>query len=436
MSDQENLKAKENDHVQVPDWLRTIQINSWEAELLISALLLYMLFQVPDFIENYRGQHAERGDITYLIMGIFITALKVLRIGYSLHIIARGIWVASVGLSYIYPKSLDQKRLKFKGKFKEEVENDQALDQTIKNLEKVASLSYSVSFMISGMFISVGLLFLYFFMLQEWIITPGLQNGNDLFFIVGFFGMFLYLMILLIIFIDFITNGVFRRESWAAKPYYYLALVFRYLTLSFIYNRIQMTIISNLPKWQARAVPFLAVFSIVGYMFVENKIDDWDQESYINDSSSKLHRMNYETMRKKGDPIFATIPDDVIDKGVIELYVETHGMMNRLYQKDDEYTDPWKQLSEEDQGAFADKYLVVSINDKKQDDLQWLDFKHPVSYGNGFMNYIDVSSLERGLHTIQVAIDTAVLNDLQKRVVKENDPYFVQMANIQFYKSQ
>lgn len=54
MNEQPNKDEKDNSHV--PEWLKTVQINSWEAELLISALLLYMLYQVPEYIENYQGQ--------------------------------------------------------------------------------------------------------------------------------------------------------------------------------------------------------------------------------------------------------------------------------------------------------------------------------------------------------------------------------------------
>ncbi|MEO1099125.1 MAG: hypothetical protein AAFX57_15450, partial [Bacteroidota bacterium] len=130
MNQSEPQKSQSKEH-ETPDWLKLVQINSWEAELLISALLLYMLFQVPEVIDDYRQQHYPDGFLK-ITFGIFITALKVLRIGYSIHIIARVIWVASVGLSSIYPISLNPERLKFKNRFKKEIEQDIKLEKTIK----------------------------------------------------------------------------------------------------------------------------------------------------------------------------------------------------------------------------------------------------------------------------------------------------------------
>ena len=53
-----------------PKWLKTIQLNSWEAELLISALVLYALFQVPDSPEDYSNRHFERGSYFIFIFNV------------------------------------------------------------------------------------------------------------------------------------------------------------------------------------------------------------------------------------------------------------------------------------------------------------------------------------------------------------------------------
>ncbi len=427
-----NLKENE-----VPEWLKVIQLNSWEAELLISALLLYMLFQVPEFIDNYRNQHYDDGYIS-VIFKVFITALKVLRIGYSIHIIARGIWVASVGLSYIFPKSLNIDRLKFKGKFKKELENDVALDKTIKNLEKVASLSYAISFMISGMVISAGLVFIYLMIISQGLLTPAIRSGISAYMVLSMIAMLFFVIIILIVFVDFITNGFFRRDQSISKPYYYIAMIFRYMTLSFIYNRINLTIISNLKRWQAHLVPVLAVSLIGGYMYLESKVDDWDEENYLETSFNSISRMNYENLRKKDDPLFATIQNDVIDNNVIRLFVRTHGTLSRFYSKDStsKKGERWSELSNEKQSVYADRFVNVSIDGVRYKNLDWNDYKHPVSYEIGFLNYIDISKMSNGSHNLTVEFDTAVMNDLQLKVLMDKDPPLVKLASIDFFKAE
>jgi len=418
---------------EIPEWLKVIQINSWEAELLISALLLYMLFQVPEVIENYRNQHYEDG-LVFTIFGIFINALKVLRIGYCIHIIARGIWVASVGLSHIYPKSLNIDTLKFKGKFRKELEDDVALDKTIKGLEKIASMSYSISFMVSGMILSAGLLLLYILIYVEWVIVPAVKSDSGVFMAISFIGVFIYGILVLIMFIDFITNGFFRREPWASKPFYYLAVTFRYLTFSFIYNRINLTIISNLPRWQAHLVPILAVILIGGYMFVNDKMDEFADEKYLESAFGTVSRMNYESLRKDKDPIFATIQNDVISENFIKLFVDTHSQLTPIYSKEAGSIGAWKDLTEKQQSEVTSKLMQVAIDDKPIDGLSWLDYKHPKSYNLGFINYINISDLANGLHTLTVDLDTANLSPDQKAYVFKKDPPLIRYAEIKFFK--
>ncbi|MTI41114.1 hypothetical protein [Fulvivirga lutimaris] len=431
-TNKEDASKTENE---IPEWLKAIQINSWEAELLISALLLYMLFQVPEVIENYRDQHYELGGLIYRVFGIFINALKVLRIGYCIHIIARGIWVASVGLSYIYPKSLNIDNLKFKGKFRKELEDDIALDKTIKGLEKVASMSYSISFMLSGMILSAGMLLLYLLGFVEWVLVPATRSGNAWFLVFASIILFVYCIMVLIMFVDFITNGFFRREPWASRPYYYVAVAFRYLTFSFIYNRISLTIISNLPKWQAHMVPILAVMLIGGYMFINGKIKDFAEEKYLESAFTTVNRMNYESLRKDDDPIFATIQSDVIDGNFIKLFTNTHGQMGLLYSKDSTNTGGWSKLNERQQSKYADRFVRVAIDNERIENLDWLDYKHPISYAVGFINYIDVSKLKSGMHTLTVDLDTVNFNDLQKKTILERDPLLIRYAKINFYKA-
>ena len=416
---------------EIPDWLKIIQLNSWEAELLISALLLYMLFQVPGSLETYQKQHFNPGVI-YVIFTVFITALKVWRIGYMLHIIARGIWVASVGLSYVYPKSLDLNNLKLKGKFAEEIRDDVSLEKTIKRLEKFASLSYAISFMISGMVISIGLVIVYLIGFGQWVLWPAMQEGGAWGKLFSLVSIFVIGGLILIVFIDFITNGVLRRDKTTAKYYYYIALTVRYMTLSFIYNRILLTITSNLPKWQRNLVPALAAALIVGYAYAEDKVEDWQELKYLEELGEGMQRANFESMRKKQDPLFATIPDEVIEKPVMELFLNTHGLLGRLYQKEDDRETNWSDIKKSDQLPYVNKYFSFTI-DNQAIKPDWRYGQHKTEFKHGFRSFIDITQLESGLHTLTVTLDTARMNPLQKRVVEENDPYFVEMARIDFY---
>lgn len=416
-----------------PNWLRAIQVNSWEAELLISALLLYVLFQIPDYLETYRRINFSSSDPIFRLIGFFRHALIILSIGYVIHIITRGIWVANIGLGNVFPKGVDLTRLKLRGRFKKEVEKNTSLDSIVLQLEKIASITYAVSFMCSGLMISLGMVLVTLIIYTKWVFMPALESGIGWYYALAILGLFTYLLILLIVFVDFLTNGYFRRDSWAAKPYYYLALFFRYFTLSFIYNRTLLTVLSNLPRWQAHAIPFLLVIFITGYAWIGKTVENRKKEDYYTASFDNVRYENYENLRDDDSKLFVTIQEDVIADGVIKLFVNELDEFKSLYSKDSTRIGGWSKLEIPDKIRYLQKFIAVKIDSVELDSLTWHWYKHPVAFSYGYLSYIDVSHLNRGNHLLLVALDTLSMQSRQLEFLKDQEPSTIIQANIPFF---
>ncbi len=421
---------------ETPEWLKVIQLNSWEAELLISALFLYILFQIPDVIEMYRGVHFERADMTYRLLGFFKDALVVLSIGYVIHIVTRGIWVANIGLSYVFPQGMDIEKLRLKGKFKEELQSRRSLDSAVLTLEKIASMTYAVSFISSALMLSLGMIVFTILIYVEWILAPAMQSGNGVIYMVAFVGLTLYALLLLIIFIDFITNGFFRRDSWAAKPYYYVALVFRVITFSFIYKRMLLTIVSSLPRWKAHLIPVLFVIFLIGYMQVKTLLGDNQLSKYYERSFVDMRNENYESMRYETSILIATIQDDIIDENVLRLFVRRLEEFNELYNRDPDRVTQWVQLGLPEKLEKVNDYLTVKIDSTKMNISEWKNYKHATTFKPGFLTFIDLNEIQFGDHKLHILLDTANMNEKQKEYLDELDAPRVLQASIPFYKSR
>ena len=252
---------------QTPGWLKTIQLNSWEAELLISALVLYALFQIPDYLDQFSLRNFPRGSKIHGLVNWIQDAVQILSLGYILHIIIRGTWVASVGLSYVFPKGVNQEELKFKGKFKQEVTKQGSLVKMVLNLEVLSSIVYGISFIFFGTLIGFAAFlfsFLYFF---EWV-QPIINKDIA---IAGVFGILIlfYFFLALIVFFDFLTNGLLRRKNWSADWFYYVARIFRVVTLSFLYRRSLLVLISNVSGWKKYLIPFIILAVVGGYRWLD-----------------------------------------------------------------------------------------------------------------------------------------------------------------------
>ena len=87
-------EQKENKpHHQIPDWLKKIQENSWELELLISGGAIFSLFQLSDswvhWIESLVEFSSFMGYTEILLIGTL--GIELLKIGFIIHIILRAI---------------------------------------------------------------------------------------------------------------------------------------------------------------------------------------------------------------------------------------------------------------------------------------------------------------------------------------------------------
>src|SRR5687767_1705820 len=86
----------------IPNWLREIEENSWNLELLISGGAIFSLLQLPDlfieFIFTLRFTNHLPGTGLFIVMGMF--GIRLLTVGFILHLLMRAYWLALVCINY------------------------------------------------------------------------------------------------------------------------------------------------------------------------------------------------------------------------------------------------------------------------------------------------------------------------------------------------
>lgn len=424
---------KENHEDQTPDWLKSIQLNSWEAELLISALVLYALFQIPDLITEYARQNFEHGSLFHLFFARIKDAVQLLKLGYGLHILIRGLWVASVGLSYVFPKGIDKKQLKFKGRFEKELESKNSLVNNVLRLEELSSIIYGVTFLLFGSMLGFGLLLFIFISITE-LLSPSFEGNPSLVLVYGLF-IFLYFVIMVIMLIDFLTNGLFRRIDWMASWFYPVAVLFRILTLSFLYRRSLLVLVSNTKGWKANLIP-LAVASIcVSFFFLKRHITDseWNEHLSIAQESSILNG-NYENLRSPKDHLISTIQSDLVGGKALSLFTRDLGIYRSFYAEDSSKTSTnWPVLSSDSSSSFLNKWLEVKIDSIKYDNIQWFRSQHPTTLNFGFRAHLNLKDLPSGPHNLVLKLDTTQVGIRSRRTVRTGDYQKLYLSNIRFF---
>ena len=98
----------ENSIHKIPAWLKQIQENSWELELLISGGAIFSLFQLSGswiiWVESTNEFTFFMGRNVILMIGTL--GLELLKIGFITHIMLRALWLAMVCVNYFYPQGI------------------------------------------------------------------------------------------------------------------------------------------------------------------------------------------------------------------------------------------------------------------------------------------------------------------------------------------
>ena len=400
----------------VPKWLEELQQKSWEPEILLSGIVLYGMFKVPDLLDSFLAYFklnifGNSQDIDNLV-SLFKMGIYWLIGGLVLHLICRGIWIGMVGLSYTFPKGIDKSRLNYQDRFMDKVDKIPSYEKIVIRLEKICSSLFSVSFML---FMSLIGGYLFFFIL---IIVPFFLSY--IYLDLGFSGPMFDAFQIYVIFIisigflglgDFLTLGFFRRYRWFAKLYWPLHWVISGLTLSRYYRPIYYGMVSHFNKWAFALL--LVTFVVVSIMGASTNTSNF----YSGDAFSKLELWEnagndiafsgyYEDQNVNRASIRAHIPSDIINGDVLRVFVVAH--INR----EDEMLETTSLDSliklYPDSSEVALKmgvvrnYLKIYMDDVEVKENDWRFHYHTGNKQRGYLAYVDIRHLNEGLHTLSI----------------------------------
>lgn len=424
---------KEEKHGIVPKWLQELQHKSWEPEILLSGIVLYGMFKVPDLLDDFLAffklnVFGNSQDIDNLV-ALFKMGIYWLIGGLILHLICRGIWIGMVGLSYTFPEGIRKEELNYQSKFKDKMNHIPSYEKIVIRLEKVCSSLFSISFML---FMSLIGGYLYFFVL---IIIPFTfcYLVLDLGFEGTSFDVFeVYVLVVvgvgLVGLLDFVSLGYFRRFKYFTKVYWPVHKFISALTLSRFYRPIYYGVVTHFNKWAFFVfLLFFTIISIAGAGSITDTNHPGDPYSQLtlwgNGQGYVVYSGNYDDQNQDNPSIRAHIPSDIITGDVLKVFVVANIVLEESMM---EFTslDSLQEIYP-DTSSLAlklmviDAYYEVQIDGAEIDVESWFfNYKERTSQ-RGFVAYLDISHLAEGQHQLVLF-----------RATGGNIPY----ATIPFYK--
>jgi len=421
----------DTDNSKTPKWLRRLEKESWQAELLISGLALYGTLYLPEFCYWLSDTLINFLPVKYYLAGyaisfFYLFGVSILTTFFIIHFILRAYWVGLIGLNSVYPNGY-----KIEDGFYSEIYSRKVADmlptlkETIQEVDKQCSTMFSGAFVFMLMYgmmaISFSLLLIIYMLTHEyipqivWIILAGIFLVVT--FIVGIFG---YMG----------KSEKFRYNEKLQSTFFNLSVLYGKFVTPFVYkplNQIMFTHQSNAKNASSGFKVMLPFFFIAMglsmFYLSKSNIDLMIKKGngdkvHIYDNT--LYSNNYLDQYHEDQNIFVPVIDsDIIEGPYVKLFVPI--LKNESYLRDELCGDYEKNDSiERDEDRilkrkfFLDciyKYINVYINDTKY-AAEFFVHDHTQNDRRGVLCYIPGELLAIGKNKLRIEKTKNIKNEI------------------------
>ena len=411
-------------------WLARMQEQSWEPEIIISGIVLFALYQMPDLIRQLQhflinnGFYVfSSGTVDDLLISLLLVANIWLVIGFTTHLLLRSVWVAYVGLSFVYKKGIRTDQLRFRKPYPGLLFRDSGFSRTIHRLERLCSTTFAISFLlfmcILGAFFALTLLAVVI-AFSLWVF-PNYRSFEWVDPIL--------LTIILFLLIDFVSLGWLKRIPYFSRAYYPFYRLMSWLTLSPLYRRIYYGLVSNHSKWKAGLLIFIFIAISIFLTFSirsNSNIADFMLFRLDSKDEKSMYSGHYQNLMEDEPSNIVQVPSDIISDQTLRVFLVHRTAFETTHIKPlcdyDNRVDtmPKPVLKMECLETFYD----LNLNGKKvETDYHYI--KAPKTRQEGLVTYVDIAHLDKGMHDVSVIYN----------FWEDSTSYSQNVATVEFYKA-
>ncbi|WP_291785482.1 hypothetical protein [Cecembia sp.] len=401
----------------IPKWLKRVQENSWEPEILLSGLVLIGLLQLPEkirFLSNYMRSEALSGNLSGVFTGME-QVVYVLILGLLVHLFLRSVWVGLIGLTYTFPKGIQAEKLGYQPQFERKVKSLSSLENQIILLEKICSSIFATCFflimLIIGIMASVIIFVAFVFLLAHLLESLGIS---------GAYWMDLNLdliitIIFMVLVLDFIGLGIYRKNKYLAKIYYPIHRFIGWITFSKFYRSIYYVFASNLRK--GYLIGFFVLFIVFSFIG-QNRMQQAPDESafsfikfYSRSPGTTLFSGNFEDRNQNWSSYLLEIPSPIVSGRFLELRVKHQKILeNKMMEvcglKPEDLKDSNEQANQNKLDCMNAVYAIF-LDGEKVENPDWLFYFHQDEKRKGLITFVDIGNLALGRHYLEVKVNTS-----------------------------
>jgi hypothetical protein len=376
-----------------------------------------------------------------IISMIGLVACSILLFNLILHVILRGLWIGALGLRYV-SGDIDYEQLKYSEKFTNYLKKRiGSFDRYIATLEDYCSVLFAVSFLLVFYVLAVVLCLLLILGTALLLIDNDSWGGA-----VRVFGIVLILFTLVgtaLTFLDFLSQGILKKNRLISKIYFPFYWVFSKLTLSFLYRPLVYNFLDN------RFGKRLSFILIPAYALILVVVSiDYRESNYLHkdqwSSSFYADARNYDDQLDQEDRFvrIASIPSKAVNDPFLKIFmIHSESVENQIYSfypelkpkedkrglrfgkifnEDDEYFGQRRGLTKKFVSRFNELYTIfIDSIERDSDFIISINSKDNI----GFETYVDISDLSSGKHLLKI----------NRKKIEKNDTIAIREVTIPFW---
>lgn len=441
--------------------LDRLQEDSWQLELIVSGVVIFLLIGAFTPLSDISKQVAilQMGaSLVATVASMFFTFLQLsylLLVGmFLLHLSIRGVWIGAIGLRSV-SGGFDYEELEFQPKFSRFLRKRLGdFDDYIARLERNASITFSLAFLLFFAILSVGLFFVAV-ILGVFIFTgpDGQVNAEDMavgkwwfYTLIALVAFWCLLMVLAGLFylVDFVTFGWLKRRRWLHRVYYPFYRLLGWITLARLYRPIYYNIIDN--RFGKRLVGVYVLVAFLLTVATAFQLTPFTHFSYAIRKAGVIHPGNYVDEGTFDQSLdmnfrFPSLGSRFPTGDYQEVFVPSNSKYNKAILKKRfpdlrplapssisfvgkiRLQDTPKEKIDSTLQALGAIHRVY-LNDSLLTDVRWQFYQHPVREQPGLLYDLPVYDLARGEHWVRI----------EGQRFRSDSMYWQEMSTISFMR--
>lgn len=406
-----NIKPKKK-----PKWLRALETQSWQAELVISGLAIFGSLQLPSLLNSIVDYCLFNFSEPYMEIFFFLFiypyfAATILIFSFIAHLVLRALWIGMLGLVSVYPNGINPDQEVFSKDYMQKFLKEYPdVNQFNKKLDDLCSTIFasSASIAIVMIMISISLTIILIIATIVNYIFPSISIIKivlvlgGIFFTISFFASLLNLKSL-------------RDKEWVHKIHFPFAQIFGKMVYLFAMrpiSYISMIFMTNQKNKNTSILSQTAIASFFTFIFAmllvfplltQSNMGYFQQENYFSYRTNSLHlkASTYENLFEDNPTLLNPfIQSDIIEGGTIKLFIpwlereqSFADMLCGEYVEDDDMTRTEKRAAITKHAVeCAKKYFEISLNGTLLENQKYYQHHHSIDGTVGFLTYISTEN--------------------------------------------